>query len=448
MGARGKGCMAVEYIWVQSENGATMMARQPAPDPKGLFGEEGFTFKDALDIINPLQQIPIIGSIYRELTGDTIKPGSRLIGGGIYGLGISGVVSAALSNAIEFDTGKDPGALAVALIKGESLADMRTAQAAKTGTQLAQNTYYAGGADPIDPTSLPKGATLIDAPVGGQPPSASQYAALTPPPTALASTTDAGAGTAPLPTGQLPAAPGAIPGAFAGPNASSAPAGTPASVSVSPLPPTINQANATADDNPRMPEMPSSAGLTGLSGRSHLPSAGSITPAAAGLTAAQAKTAMTPTPSGNPMAIASPAAMTAAAATAPAPSAAKAATADAPARSTLTLPSKDTEGYFPLPARVNNVTARAPVPESYANVGRQPGGLSTREGTKPAATATPAPIAIPTAATSPSLASATVAETPAMVPLAQVPDAMMRALDKYDALMRSRRGGAQVDRNL
>ncbi|MBV8169651.1 MAG: hypothetical protein JO021_22865, partial [Alphaproteobacteria bacterium] len=54
MGAGGKGCMAVEYIWVQSENGATMMARQPAPDPKGLFGEEGFTFKDALDIINPL----------------------------------------------------------------------------------------------------------------------------------------------------------------------------------------------------------------------------------------------------------------------------------------------------------------------------------------------------------------------------------------------------------
>ena len=78
-------------------------------------------------------------------------------------------------------------------------------------------------------------------------------------------------------------------------------------------------------------------------------------------------------------------------------------------------------------------------------------GLSTREGAKPAAataTAAPAAMAIPTAATSPSLASATVAETPLMVPPAQVPDAMMRALDKYDALMRSRRGGAQVDRNL
>src|SRR5205807_2987628 len=118
----------VEYIWIQGDSGTTMMAKQPMPDPKGLFGEEGMTFKDALDIINPLQQLPIIGSIYRELTGDTIKPGSRLIVGGIYGLGISGVVSAALSNAIEFDTGKDPGALAVALLKGESLADMRTAQ--------------------------------------------------------------------------------------------------------------------------------------------------------------------------------------------------------------------------------------------------------------------------------------------------------------------------------
>src|SRR3954469_9938356 len=228
MGAGSKGCMAVEYIWVQSENGATMMARQPAPDPKGLFGEEGFTFKDALDIINPLQQLPIIGSIYRELTGDTIKPGARLIGGGIYGLGISGVVSAALSNAIEHDTGKDPGALALAMIKGESLADMRTAQAAKTATQLAQNVYYAGGADPIDPTSLPPGAQLVDYPVGGQPPSASQYAALTLPPTPPAPPEPASA--APPAAAQLPAAPGAIPGTFGGPNANTAPAGTPASV--------------------------------------------------------------------------------------------------------------------------------------------------------------------------------------------------------------------------
>src|SRR5437764_219545 len=109
--------MAVEYIWVQSENGATMMRAQPAPDPKGLFGDEGITFKDVLDIINPLQQLPIIGSIYRELTGDTLSPGARLIGGAIYGLGVGGVVSAALNNAVEYDTGKDLDGTALALIR-------------------------------------------------------------------------------------------------------------------------------------------------------------------------------------------------------------------------------------------------------------------------------------------------------------------------------------------
>jgi len=36
--------MAVEYIWIQGENGATMMAKQPQADPKGLFGPECMTF--------------------------------------------------------------------------------------------------------------------------------------------------------------------------------------------------------------------------------------------------------------------------------------------------------------------------------------------------------------------------------------------------------------------
>src|ERR1700722_18492360 len=117
-------CMTVEYIWIQGENGATMMAKQPQAATKGLFGEEGMTFKDALDIINPLQQIPIIGSIYRELTGDTIKPGARIIGGAIYGLGVGGIIAAAANNAVEETTGHDAGGTAMAMLKGESLGDM------------------------------------------------------------------------------------------------------------------------------------------------------------------------------------------------------------------------------------------------------------------------------------------------------------------------------------
>src|SRR5260221_6632967 len=112
--------MAVEYIWVQHENGATMMRAQPQADPNGLFGEEGITFKDVLDIINPLQQLPIIGSIYRQLTRHTLKPVARLIGGAIYSLSITGAVSSALNNAVDYETGKGLRGTALALAHGAS----------------------------------------------------------------------------------------------------------------------------------------------------------------------------------------------------------------------------------------------------------------------------------------------------------------------------------------
>jgi hypothetical protein len=73
------------------------------------FGEDGFGFDDFLDIINPLQHIPGISSIYREITGDQISPGSRLIGGSIFGGGI-GLAASFVNAAIEDSTGKDIGA--------------------------------------------------------------------------------------------------------------------------------------------------------------------------------------------------------------------------------------------------------------------------------------------------------------------------------------------------
>ena len=45
------------------------------------FGDDGFTFGDFLDIVNPLQHIPIVGTIYRAITGDTMEAGSEIAGG-------------------------------------------------------------------------------------------------------------------------------------------------------------------------------------------------------------------------------------------------------------------------------------------------------------------------------------------------------------------------------
>ncbi len=66
------------------------------------------SFWDFLDIINPLQHIPIVSTVYREITGDTIQPSMRVMGDILYGGVIGGMAS--IANAvIEQSTGKDVG---------------------------------------------------------------------------------------------------------------------------------------------------------------------------------------------------------------------------------------------------------------------------------------------------------------------------------------------------
>lgn len=83
-----------------------------------LFGEDGFGFDDFLDIINPLQHLPVISNLYREITGDELSPGARMIGGGIFGGGI-GLAASVVNTAIEAQTGKDIGGHVFALFDGD-----------------------------------------------------------------------------------------------------------------------------------------------------------------------------------------------------------------------------------------------------------------------------------------------------------------------------------------
>ncbi len=68
--------------------------------------DESFGFDDFIDIINPLQHIPLVGSAYRHLTGDQIKPVLSIVGGGIFG-GPIGAVGALAKNVIEDYSGQD-----------------------------------------------------------------------------------------------------------------------------------------------------------------------------------------------------------------------------------------------------------------------------------------------------------------------------------------------------
>ncbi len=100
----------------------TADAKAPTKDGEefSMFGEDGFGFDDFLDIINPLQHIPIISTLYREITGDELSAGARMIGGGIFGGGI-GLAASIVNSAIEAQTGKDMGEHVVAMFSDDDI---------------------------------------------------------------------------------------------------------------------------------------------------------------------------------------------------------------------------------------------------------------------------------------------------------------------------------------
>ena len=83
-----------------------------------FFGGIGFSFKSFLDTINPLQHIPIVSTIYCELTGDKISSGARIVGDTLFGGGI-GAISAIINEITAEATGQDIGAHLFAAATGK-----------------------------------------------------------------------------------------------------------------------------------------------------------------------------------------------------------------------------------------------------------------------------------------------------------------------------------------
>ena len=104
-----------------------------------FWGEDGFTFGDVLDIINPLKQLPGISTLYREATGETISSGARLAGGALFG-GPIGFVVALLNEITASATGNDLGGHAYAALAGEDNPSTQVADAGLyEGTYLPSN---------------------------------------------------------------------------------------------------------------------------------------------------------------------------------------------------------------------------------------------------------------------------------------------------------------------
>ncbi|MSO96951.1 MAG: hypothetical protein EXR11_01855 [Rhodospirillaceae bacterium] len=99
--------------------------------------DEAFSFWDVLDLINPLQHIPIVNTIYRELTGDTIKTPVKIIGATVLG-GPIGFAAAMIDSVVEQSTGKDVGGHAMALLKDDTAPKPETSLAKAAPAQITQ----------------------------------------------------------------------------------------------------------------------------------------------------------------------------------------------------------------------------------------------------------------------------------------------------------------------
>lgn len=124
----------------QTDTGGLKMGLAGEGDKAAPAGSAPYTFGDVIDMINPLQHIPILGNIYRSITGDEIKPFSRIVGGALFGGPVGAAVSTA--NVVATDrTGRDLAGNARALFQGEPIGGPRTpdlnyAKAAETRANI------------------------------------------------------------------------------------------------------------------------------------------------------------------------------------------------------------------------------------------------------------------------------------------------------------------------
>ncbi|MEK9672120.1 MAG: hypothetical protein VW268_06400 [Rhodospirillaceae bacterium] len=126
------------------------------------FGDDGVTFWDLIDIVNPLQHIPVVSTVYRDLTEDQLDPAPRVLGGTLF-LGPIGLATSLINVAVEHSTGQDVGQHVMAHFRNDSEPFARghkTASAAPvagtdgvdpvTAWAQDQTAFYKGGAGQQD----------------------------------------------------------------------------------------------------------------------------------------------------------------------------------------------------------------------------------------------------------------------------------------------------------
>jgi hypothetical protein len=95
-----------------------------------------FSFADLLDIVNPLQHIPVVSTLYRSITGDRMGTPEKIAGDTLYG-GVIGLFASLADTAFKEITGKDVGDTVLAFLTGDdATAPTQTAAASEKPAQV------------------------------------------------------------------------------------------------------------------------------------------------------------------------------------------------------------------------------------------------------------------------------------------------------------------------
>jgi hypothetical protein len=94
----------LEVAKTQRQTGSVSSTQRHSDSQDDYNSRESATFADFLDIINPLQHIPIVNGFYRQLTGDTIKPAMQVLGSTLYG-GPVGLIAAVAGSIYQQENG-------------------------------------------------------------------------------------------------------------------------------------------------------------------------------------------------------------------------------------------------------------------------------------------------------------------------------------------------------
>ena len=99
---------------------ATAPQGPPTVSPAG-WDLDHISFSDVLSALNPLQYLPVVGTIYREITGDEVPLALRMVVGSAMSMLLGGpaglamtLIGGAITEVAESGTTPSPNGLAVA----------------------------------------------------------------------------------------------------------------------------------------------------------------------------------------------------------------------------------------------------------------------------------------------------------------------------------------------